>query len=99
MAGSLIIINLKLMHKKAKKGVGQSKNFGKSRTLVRPVGPESPYDGGGLRQACDSEVAKVEPLWINLNLCLPCIFGYRSHPEANRSRFPAHYQCVRADAE
>ena len=36
------------MHKKAKKGVGQSKNFGKSRTLVRPVGPESPYDGGGL---------------------------------------------------
>ena len=60
------------MHKKAKKGVGQSKNFGKSRTLVRPVGPESPYDGGRLRQACDSETAKAEPLWLNLNLFLPC---------------------------
>ena len=99
MVGSLIIINLKLMHKKAKKGVGQSKNFGKSRTLVRPVGPESPYGGGWLWQACDSGAAKAEPLWLNLNLFLPCFLGYRSHPEANRSRFPAHYQCVRADAE
>ena len=29
------------MHKKAKKGVGQSKNFGKYRLIALPVGPES----------------------------------------------------------
>ena len=28
------------MHKKAKKGVGQSKNFGKYRLIAPPVGPE-----------------------------------------------------------
>ena len=45
-AGSVIIINLKLMHKKAKKGVGQSKNFGKSRILVQPVDLEPWYFRG-----------------------------------------------------
>ena len=45
-AGRVMIINLKLMHKKAKKGVGQSKNFGKSRTLVRPVGSKPWYFSG-----------------------------------------------------
>ena len=28
------------MHKKAKKGVGQSKNFGKFSRIALPVGPE-----------------------------------------------------------
>ena len=34
-----VIINLKLMHKKAKKGVGQSKNFGKSTMQATPAEP------------------------------------------------------------
>ena len=34
------------MHKKAKKGVGQSKNFGKSRILVQPVDLEPWYFRG-----------------------------------------------------
>ena len=69
-AGSVIIINLKLMHKKAKKGVGQSKNFGKSRPLTQPLRPLPSCMAAG-RYCWDP---RAHHLWLNLNLAyLYCV--------------------------